>query len=80
MTANWKSALTPTFQVKEVLASGEERGEVRWPCGAEHIDSPVKDWRHVRDVDFKIDSVTGEAVFSFTRKMRVGARGTTTRP
>ena len=54
--------------VKEVLANGDQRCEVLWPAGTEGIDSPVKDWRQVRDVDFTIDSVTGEAILSFTRK------------
>ena len=54
-------------KVREVLANGEERCEVRWPPGADPIDSPVKDWRHVRNVDFQIDPVTEEAVLSFTR-------------
>ena len=35
--------------------------------GADPIDSPVTDWRHVRDVNFQIDPVTEEAVLSFTR-------------
>jgi hypothetical protein len=53
--------------VREVLANGDQRCEVRWPLGAEKIESPVKDWRQVRDVDFEINSETGEAVLSFTR-------------
>jgi hypothetical protein len=51
--------------------------EVRWPLGAERIDSPVKDWRKVRDVDFAIDSVAGDAVLSFTRKNAGRARRST---
>jgi hypothetical protein len=54
-------------RVREVLANGDERCEVCRPSGADLIDSPVTDWRHVRDVNFQIDPVTGEAVLSFTR-------------
>ncbi len=69
---------TPTkVIVREVLANGDERCEVRWPSGADPIDSPVTDWRHVRDVNFQIDPVTGEAVLSFTRN---NARRRTSRP
>jgi hypothetical protein len=58
----------PVVDVKEILATAEERCEVRWRVGTERIDPPVKDWREVRDVDFDIDSTTGELVLSFTRK------------
>jgi hypothetical protein len=54
-------------KVHEVLANGDERCEVRWPSHVDPINSPVKDWRDVRDVNFQIDPVTGEAVLSFTR-------------
>ena len=57
----------PKVMVKEVFANGDQRCEARWPSGAEGVVSPVKDWRQVRDIDFQIDSVTGEAVLSFTR-------------
>ena len=55
------------LRVKEVLANGDQRCEVRWPPGVEKVESPVKDWRLVRDVNLEISSVTGEAVLSFTR-------------
>ena len=53
--------------VVEIFDNGDERCEVRWPPGAEGVDSPVGDWRQVRDVDLSIDPVTGESVLSFTR-------------
>jgi hypothetical protein len=57
---------TPKVWVREVFANGDERCEVRWPAGAEGVDYPVDDWRHVRDVDLSIDPVAalllGEAV------------------
>jgi hypothetical protein len=58
----------PKVWVREVFANGDERCEVRWPPGVEGIDSPVDNWLQVRDVNLKIDPVTGEAVFSFTRR------------
>ena len=60
----------PIFIVREVFANGDQRCEVRWAPGAEPIDSPVVgDWRQVRDVNLvEIDPLTGESVFSFTRK------------
>jgi hypothetical protein len=59
---------TMKVRVLEVFDSGDERCEVRWPPGAEGVDSPVDNWLQVRDVELNIDPVTGEAVFSFTRK------------
>jgi len=50
-------------KVREVLANGDERREVRWPPGADPIDSPVKDWRHVRNIDFRIDPSPKRACF-----------------
>jgi hypothetical protein len=70
-----KSASGTTVQVIEVLANGDERFEVRWPPAADQI--PLKDWRQVRDVNFEIDTVTGEAVLSFTRN---NTRNCTVRP
>jgi hypothetical protein len=64
----------PRIEVKELLANGEERCEVRWPTGVEMTDSPVSDWSQVRDVDLEIDSVTGDFVLSFTRKNAARAR------
>jgi hypothetical protein len=70
---------TTQVRVLEIFDSGDERCEVRWAPGAEGVDSPVDDWRQVRDVDLSVDPVTGEAVFSFTRtnpgrvRRRVGA-------
>jgi len=58
---------TSKVWVREVLANGDERCEVRWPAGAERVDSHVDDWGHVRDVDVSIDPATRESVFSFTR-------------
>jgi hypothetical protein len=63
---------TMNVRVLEVFDSGDERCEVRWPARAEGLDSPLDDWRHVRNVDLSIDPVTGEAVFSFTRKKPAG--------
>jgi hypothetical protein len=59
---------TMKIRVIEVFDNGEERCEVRWPAGAKEVDSPLDDWRQVRNVDLNIDPMTGEAVFSFTRK------------
>jgi hypothetical protein len=66
--SNRKAASGPIATVKAVFANGEERCEVRWPLEAQGIDMPVKDWRLVRNVDLEIDLVTGELVFSFTRR------------
>ena len=53
----------PKVWVREIFANGDERCEVRWPAGAEGVDSPVDNWLQVRDVDLNFDPVTGEAVF-----------------
>jgi hypothetical protein len=58
---------TTKVLVREMFDNGDERCEVRWPPGSDGVDSPVDDWRQVRDVDLCIDPVTSEAVFSFTR-------------
>jgi hypothetical protein len=55
------------INVREILANGDERCEVRWPRGADAIDSRVKDWRQVRDVKFEVDERTGESLLSFAR-------------
>jgi hypothetical protein len=58
---------TTKVRVVERFANGDERREARWRVGTEGVDSPVDDWRQVRDVDLTFDPVTGETVFSFTR-------------
>ena len=58
----------PATTVIETFSNGDERCEARWPAGAERVESPVADWRQVRNVDLSIDAVTGETVLSFIRK------------
>jgi hypothetical protein len=37
----------------------EMNAAIRWPAGAEGVDSPVDNWLQVRDVDLSVDPVTG---------------------
>jgi len=66
--ASSRAAEKVRLSVKQVLANGDERCELRWPPAVDPIYSAVKDWSLVRDARFEVDPATGEAVLSFTRR------------
>jgi hypothetical protein len=59
------------------LADFMSEQQLRWPLAVEMIDSPVKDWRQVRDLDLSIDPVMEEFVLSFTRRNAARIRRST---